>query len=273
MISGGPGDDGVFGGSGEDFIDGRNGNDHVKGYAGDDLLFGDRGNDYMEGHDGNDILDGGNGIDTLLGGAGEDILITGDGRIDVLDGGAGNDRLTGDEGEDRFSFSKEGGYVTRSTGDDNFPTGNIASPSMGHDIITDFEPGVDKINLSSFVYYQSLENGRYSNDAEQIQSVDDLQIQDDENGNAVISLPGDTYRRIESDSTTGTSSTVNVAIEEGSITVIGVSADLLRSNPDNFILPDAQSTGSANDIPDTPSGGTSNNGSAVFDDIIIRSTQ
>lgn len=73
--------------------------------------------------DGNDVLLGFAGNDTLSGGKGSDTII----------GGTGKDILTGGEGADVFRFaigdSKAGGGV--------------------RDIITDFERGVDKLDLAS----------------------------------------------------------------------------------------------------------------------------
>ena len=60
------------------------------------------------------------GNDTLIGAGGDDILV----------GGGGNDTLTGKGGNDIFVFS-----------------GN-----SGHDIITDFTKGQDKIRLSGLLY-------------------------------------------------------------------------------------------------------------------------
>ena len=60
------------------------------------------------------------GNDTLIGAGGDDILI----------GGGGNDTLTGKGGKDIFVFNGD----------------------SGHDIITDFTKGLDKISLPGLVY-------------------------------------------------------------------------------------------------------------------------
>ena len=70
------------------------------------------------------MLDGGAGDDLLVGGAGLDVLIGGTGS-DTLEGGLGLDVLTGGAGIDHFVFNR---------GD-------------GPDLVTDFQPGVDKIVL------------------------------------------------------------------------------------------------------------------------------
>ena len=71
---------------------------------------------------GDDIIDGGMGDDTLNGGAGADILI----------GGGGDDLMTGGEGADLFVI--DAADFETSTGD----------------IITDFEVGLDRLELSGF---------------------------------------------------------------------------------------------------------------------------
>ena len=84
----------------------------------------DRGAFYL-GSASSDIIRGGNGSDHIEGFAGNDRLFGGKGN-DFLDGGTGNDFLKGGPGADTFKF------------DANF----------GHDRIADFQPGVDKIDLS-----------------------------------------------------------------------------------------------------------------------------
>ena len=95
--------------------------ENIRGGAGDDVidltstnyaiagvhLFGDEGNDILWGNMGNDTLNGGDGNDTLF-------------------GGAGNNTLIGGLGADLFQYVKGG---------------------SAHDIIQDFLPGTDKIQL------------------------------------------------------------------------------------------------------------------------------
>lgn len=80
----------------------------------------------LAGRSGNDLLSGGNGHDTLYGGAGADTLY----------GGTGTDRLSGgprDAARDVFVF--------RNPSD--------SRPSALRDVITDFEAGVDIVNLTA----------------------------------------------------------------------------------------------------------------------------
>jgi len=83
------------------------------------------GDDVLVSSGGGDILDGDDGNDVLLGGAGEDILI----------GAGGTDIATGGAGSDIFSFD---------IGD------APASSGVTAEFITDFESGIDKIELSGF---------------------------------------------------------------------------------------------------------------------------
>jgi len=79
-------------------------------FRGDDMITGNRGNDVLRGFAGND---------TILGGGGND----------ELHGGDGSDRLAGGGGSDRFVFD--------------------SAPVPGSfDIVTDFAPGLDRLDFS-----------------------------------------------------------------------------------------------------------------------------
>jgi uncharacterized protein YkwD len=82
------------------------------------VLGGNAGDNRLAGLAGNDTLSGSGGDDILLGGGGNDRIA----------GGLGGDRLTGNAGSDVFVFAS-------------------ASDITG-DLITDFAPGVDRIDLS-----------------------------------------------------------------------------------------------------------------------------
>ena len=117
----GGGDDTIRGGQGSDRISGEGGADSLSGGGGHDRLWGGDGDDRLSGGKGNDRLVGGAGSDTLLGGSGADRLI----------GGPGADELRGGGGADVFVF-------------------NAARESRpgAADVIADFAPGTDRIDLS-----------------------------------------------------------------------------------------------------------------------------
>jgi Ca2+-binding RTX toxin-like protein len=126
-LYGGTGADVLLGGMGADLVAGEEGDDLLLGGIGGDLLVGGAGNDTLYGDDvtnamggGNDSLIGGEGLDTLVGGWGADLLI----------GDAGGDTLTGGLDADIFLF--------RAVGD---------SAGVDIDLITDFEKGVDRVDL------------------------------------------------------------------------------------------------------------------------------
>ncbi|WP_280138429.1 calcium-binding protein, partial [Pseudovibrio denitrificans] len=150
-LDGGAGNDTLTGAGGNDTLNGGDGNDTLIGGDGNDILNGGEGNDtYFVDNAGDTIIEADNsGIDTIISGVSfkltdniEDLTLTGtadnyaignseDNTIigndgdNHIEGGAGTDILTGGAGSDLFNF-REG---------------------MGNDIITDFEVGIDKINI------------------------------------------------------------------------------------------------------------------------------
>ena len=110
MIDLGAGSDEGYGGAGRDTVFGGRRADYVSGGPGADLLFGDGGSDWLVGDAGDDTINGGEGAD-LLGGA------------------AGSDVLNGGKGADTFIVERWG---------------------AGLDLIVDFEPGVDEIDVVDF---------------------------------------------------------------------------------------------------------------------------
>ncbi|MEO9819349.1 MAG: calcium-binding protein [Paracoccaceae bacterium] len=117
VLRGGSGRDKMFGGKHDDVMRGGRDEDTVHGEAGNDLLFGNQGNDVLVGDVGYDTMWGGEGNDFIIGGNGQDRLI----------GEAGDDMLSGGLKVDEFVFTK---------------------PSWGHDIITDFEDGIELLHMT-----------------------------------------------------------------------------------------------------------------------------
>jgi Ca2+-binding RTX toxin-like protein len=109
------------------------GNDTITGANGNDLVFAGSGADSISGGSGQDHLYGESGNDTILGGDGADYIKGGSGA-DQINGGRGSDRMAGGTGADVFTFFPDGG-----------PTRDF--PTFGADVITDFQVGVDKIDV------------------------------------------------------------------------------------------------------------------------------
>lgn len=144
----GPGDNLIFAQSGDDTISAGYQADSVYGGRGRDSIYGagvsggggGAGNllqtrdlgDLLHGGRGDDSIDGVGGDDTLRGGQGDDTLI----------GSFRRDELTGGPGGDLFVFAYRGG-----TGVSESDTG---TDQATRDVITDFEQGKDRIDLSSY---------------------------------------------------------------------------------------------------------------------------
>jgi Ca2+-binding RTX toxin-like protein len=110
----------MYGSSVANTMLGYYGDDTINGRLGDDLLYGQAGNDTLLGSIGNDRLVGDIGNDRLSGGTGND---------DVW-GGKGNDVMTGGTGTDVFWYGSK-------------------TDIAAFDTITDFQHGIDKINLAA----------------------------------------------------------------------------------------------------------------------------
>lgn len=145
IIEGGDGADVIYGGAGHDAIDGGTWWDTIHAGDGNDIVWGGDGRDTVSLGNGNDVffdngqtgsnahdnVDGGAGNDTINGGGGNDTFIGGAGD-DAISGAAGNDTLTGGAGADVFQFNT-----------------NI---KLGADVITDFEQGVDLLEMTGVTF-------------------------------------------------------------------------------------------------------------------------
>ncbi len=109
------------------------GDDYLSDRNTDSIILGNQGNDQIFGNGGNDLIHGGLGTDTL-------------------NGGEGNDRLAGDQNND---------ILTGGGGSDQFIWGHI---NDGHDLITDFTDGIDKISLKNGLSWNSLELNQVGQD-------------------------------------------------------------------------------------------------------------
>jgi Ca2+-binding RTX toxin-like protein len=154
LLAGG-GDNLLNAGDGNDVLTAGNGNNQLHGGAGNDLLFSGLGSDLLDGGDGIDTASyahasagvvvnlgllgaqntGGAGLDTLTGienliGSTFDDTLIGNSNANTLTGGLGNNTLTGGGGADTFQWLH----------------GN-----SGHDVVTDFTLGTDKLDLSQLL--------------------------------------------------------------------------------------------------------------------------
>jgi VCBS repeat-containing protein len=181
-LTGTAGDDTLVAGNGEHLINAGDGNDVLVAGTGNNELHGGAGNDLLYNGPGDDLLDGGTGIDTAsyahatagvtvnLGetgaqntlGAGSDTLtgienlvgsnfndsLTGDHDSNIITGGLGNDVLNGEGGDDFLIGGLGNNTLTGGSGADTF---QWLSGNSGHDLITDFTPGADKLDLSQLL--------------------------------------------------------------------------------------------------------------------------
>ena len=107
----------------------------IVGNGADNKLDGGSGGDVLQGGNGNDSLLGGLGFDYLSGGSGNDTL-KGGGDVDYLEGGSGADVMYGEAGKDGFLYRID-------------DPAELAT--LGGDIISGFQSGVDRIELSSLL--------------------------------------------------------------------------------------------------------------------------
>lgn len=135
-----PGSSLIFGGAGKDEVYAGYGSNTVFGGAGDDSMFGwgfipvneprtlEGRTSYLYGGAGRDSIEGGRANDFLCGGQGND----------TLQGNQGADTLTGGSGRDLFVFGRVEFNPDTGVGEGQ------------RDIITDFQHGPDKIDLTRY---------------------------------------------------------------------------------------------------------------------------
>jgi VCBS repeat-containing protein len=181
-LTGTSGDDVLVAGTGNNIINAGGGNDVLTAGSGNNELHGGAGNDLLFSGAGNDLLDGGIGNDTASYahatagvtvnlsqltaqntlGAGTDTLtgienltgsnfndsLMGDNNSNIINGGLGNDALNGGGGDDFLIGGLGNNTLTGGSGADTF---QWLKGNSGHDVITDFTPGTDKLDLSQLL--------------------------------------------------------------------------------------------------------------------------
>lgn len=157
LLLGTAGRDLMRGFEGNDELRGFGGNDIQKGGKGDDDLFGGKGKDKLFGGGGGDKIDGGGSKDRLFGGGGNDIL-SGGAKNDIVYGGKGKDIMTGGKGADDFVFND----------------GDTKNAPLKRDVITDFDPGNDDIDLRLIDADLSLAGDQQFDFAEQTEAANSV---------------------------------------------------------------------------------------------------
>ncbi|SFH27662.1 retention module-containing protein [Pseudomonas sp. NFACC45] len=173
VLMAGEGDNILNAGDGDDILSAGSGNNALHGEAGNDLLYSGAGNDLLDGGTGNDTASYahatagvtvnlgllaaqntvGAGIDTLAGienlvGSNFNDTLTGDSASNRINGGLGDDVLNGGGGDDVLIGGLGNNTLAGGSGADTFQwqVGN-----SGHDLVTDFTPGLDKLDLSQLL--------------------------------------------------------------------------------------------------------------------------
>jgi Ca2+-binding RTX toxin-like protein len=181
-ILGTHGDDVLIGGNGNLHLHGGDGNDVLQAGTGNNELLGEGGNDLIYSGPGNDTIDGGAGnntvsyanatagvhvdlnvtsaqntlgagtdtlthIDNIIGSHFNDTLVGNSGN-NVLSGGLGNDILNGGAGDDILIGGPGNNTLTGGPGNDTF---KWEQGNTGHDLVTDFNFGSDKLDLSQLL--------------------------------------------------------------------------------------------------------------------------
>ncbi|WP_434562939.1 retention module-containing protein [Pseudomonas sp. R1-6] len=173
VLLAGNGDNVLNAGGGDDVLSAGTGNNAMHGGAGDDVLYSGVGNDLLDGGTGNDTASYahatagvtvnlgllaaqntlGAGTDTLAGienlvGSNFNDTLTGDGSGNRIDGGLGHDVLNGGGGDDILIGGLGNNILSGGSGADTF---QWQAGNSGHDVITDFTPGLDKLDLSQLL--------------------------------------------------------------------------------------------------------------------------
>lgn len=195
VIEGNGGDDTLFGaalrdifegGNGDDSIKGRNGDDEIKGGGDDDLIRGGAGDDDLDGNSNSDTVHGGAGEDSLKGGSGSDNLRGGAGDDD-LRGGSGSDDVAGGAGDDTVDGGAGRDVLKGGSGLDVFVFSDVShsADSGNRDVIKDFVPGKDLIDLSGIADFTFIGGADFSGNGPEVRATTNA------SGSTVLRLDAD----------------------------------------------------------------------------------
>lgn len=171
-LFGGDSSDRLFGGNHDDYLDGGNGNDILRGEAGADSYFGGNGKDRIFADSDDVYASGGDGLDrlefTTTEGVNieakfiETVLLTD--NDDYVDAAVSLSSFYGQypmdgiyiyarDGNDTIISGDTHDHIYAGKGDDTLTTGNGVDMMYfvgrwGHDIVTDFQNGLDIFNIS-----------------------------------------------------------------------------------------------------------------------------
>ncbi len=162
----------IAGNSGSDTLNGGGGDDRLSGRGGADVMAGGTGNDvYYVNDPGDQVIEGtGQGTDTIRSivdyvlAAGQEIenlrvfgtaglALTGNGFDNHLSGSSGSDTLNGGEGDDT---------LTGGAGSDIFAFDTAIGAGDNIDLVADFAPGTDIIQLDQSFVFAGLTAGQLS---------------------------------------------------------------------------------------------------------------
>lgn len=155
VMTGNAGDNKLFGMWGDDMLDGGAGRDQMDGGHGDDVFVVDHKGDRLieRAHQGHDLVQTKVDISLrqhsqhledldLLGVS--DLRVTGNGRANVIAGNSGDNRIDGAWGRDTIDGGEGNDTLVGGRHGDLFQFGE----NSGHDVIRDFELGLDHLQLA-----------------------------------------------------------------------------------------------------------------------------
>ena len=172
IIYAGPGGDTAYGEGGADYLAGSTGKDVLDGGWGADVVEGSLGNDVLRDPGGNNALLGGMGADDIAGGEGSD-FIAGGWHDDTISTGAGANLVAFNHMDGRDTILPSAGAANTLSLGGGIDYDDLAFRRNGNDLVLETGSNdsitfkdwyLDAVNRN-FVTLQTVEEGRYANDA------------------------------------------------------------------------------------------------------------